>query len=430
MFAHSGDQKVKRIQSILFGGAISVLFTSISVAEGPTYTKDAAPILNENCVVCHRPFGTNLTGMVAPMAFSTYREVRPWAKAIKTAVVNKDMPPWHASEDSHGVFKNERTLTQAEIDTISAWVDSGAPRGNPEDEPAPPAILQQQGWSIGEPDLILGFPKPFFVPDSAEDIQPIIVVDVTEEMLPEPRWIQAIEFKPGSEVVHHVVAMALDPNDPDRFDNRTLIGRVAPGTDAQRYDEGYGFLLKPNTKIAFGMHYHKEVGPGTGAYDSTQMGIKFQEGEVIHPVDISAISHGDFEVPPYNANWRVGGAHIFDEDFIIVDLMPHTHLRGTAARYTAFYPDGTNEILLDVPRYDYNWQTGYEYKEYKRMPAGTRLQWEINYDNSEAHAAKGGFDPSQAVRFGGPTTDEMDLGFITYALQEPGKQPKSFGAGK
>lgn len=393
-----------------------------------TFTKDVLPILQENCATCHRPAGTNLSGMIAPMSLTTYEEVRPWAKAIKRVVSERVMPPWHATEDTRGVFRNERTLTREQIDTIVNWVDQGAARGNPADAPAPPQY-PSTGWSIGVPDLILEFDEPYWVADEVEDIQPVIPVKITKEQLPEARWIQAMEFKAGSEVVHHIVTFAVAPGETLQLDNRKMLGRIAPGTDPQRYDDGFGFLLQPESTMYFAMHYHKETGPGTGAWDRSQMGIKFHDKPVIHPVDISAIAHGDFEVPPYHPKWKVGGAHVFDEDFILVDLMPHMHLRGSSAKYTAYYPDGGTEVLLNVPNYDYNWQTGYEYKEYKRMPKGTRIEWEITYDNSPEHAELVGVDPSKAVRFGGPTTDEMDLGFFTYALQEPNKMPTTIRTG-
>ena len=232
-----------------------------------------------------------------------------------------------------------------------------------------------------------------------------------------------MEFKPGSEVVHHIVTFALAPGGQFDLTNRKLLGRIAPGTNAQRYDPGYGFLLKPGSKMGFAMHYHKESGPGTGQWDSTQMGITFHEKPVIHPVDVSAIQHGGFEIPPYHSDWVVGGARTFEDDVVLLDVFPHMHLRGKSAKYTAFYPDGTSEILLDVPSYDYNWQTAYEFDTYKQLPAGTRLEWQITYDNSLEASEARGVDPSRAIRFGGPTTDEMDLGFFTYAMAEPNKQP-------
>src|SRR5690606_32955566 len=138
-----------------------------------------------------------------------------------------------------------------------------------------------------------------------------------------------------------------------------------------------------------------------------------------HPVSIYPIAHGQFEIPPHHPRWKVGASETFKEDTYLLGLMPHTHLRGTAARYTAFYPDGTVEELLDVPNYDFNWQIGYKCREMKVLPTGTRIEMELWYDNTEENAAENGFNANRAVRFGGPTTDEMDLAWITVAPKAP-----------
>lgn len=383
----------------------------------PTFTKDVLPILQENCQTCHRPAGRNMSGMVAPMSLMTYEEVRPWAKAMARAVQDRIMPPWHATDATHGVFKNERTLTQKQIDTIIRWVETGAARGDAADAPAP--VQFRDGWYMGDPDLVLSFNEPYFVEDHVEDLYHNITVTLTEDQLPEDRWITSMEFKPGSEVVHHVIAYASSGGAGSA--ERDHLGGLAPGTDAADYPEGYGKLLRKGSDFIFAMHYHKEAGPGTGKWDNTEVAIKFhpKDKPVQHPLETSPISYGPFEIPPYHSHWKVGGVRVFDEDIDIISLMPHTHLRGAKAKYTAYYPDGTSEVLLDVPRYDFNWQTQYIFKEIKRIPAGTRIEWEIVYDNSEENGRKNGFDPSQAVRFGQPTTDEMDLGWMTFSPSKP-----------
>ena len=389
-------------------------------AERVTYFKDVAPILQENCATCHRPAGANLSGMIAPMALLTYAEVRPWSKAIRKVVSTKEMPPWQASEKVHGQFRNERTLTQDQIDIIVTWVDQGATRGSPADAPAT-LPEPESAWTIGEPDLLVEFDQPYWVPDDTTDIQPFIIVTLKKGAIDGPKWVKAIEFKPGSEVVHHIVTFLVEPGesalDPR---NQKLFGLIAPGTDPQGFDDGFGIELKPESSIGFAMHYHKEAGPGTGTWDSSIMALKFHDGPVDHPVDISPIAYGGFEIPPGHPAWKVGASWTWEKEFYVLGFMPHTHLRGSAARYTAFYPDGTTELLLDVPDYDYNWQTGYEYADYKPMPAGTRVEFELWYDNSPEKAAQAGFNSERAISFGGPTTDEMDLGWITTAWIQPG----------
>ncbi len=378
-----------------------------------TFTKDVLPILQENCQDCHRPSGKNMSGMVAPMSFMSYEEVRPWAKAIARVVADKKMPPWHASDAQHGIYKNERTLSQEEIDTLAAWVAQNAPRGNPQDAPEP--IKFQEGWYMGEPDLIVKFPEPFFVKDEIVDLYQDISVEMTAEMIPEDKWIKKMEFAPGSEVVHHIIAYASKKGDEGQMMRRVHLGGLAPGTDPADYPEGYGKLLPVDSVITFQMHYHKESGPGTGRFDDSVMALKFHDKPVEHQVTTSPIAHGNFEIPPFHPNWKVGGARTFEEDIDLLALMPHTHLRGSYAKYTAFYPDGTTEILLEVPQYDFNWQTNYSFKDIKKIPAGTRVEWEVHYNNSQERGEMNGFNPAEAVRFGQPTTDEMDLGWMSYS---------------
>lgn len=418
------------MKRVLSGGAAVVALgmaaTGWAQGQRVTFTKDVLPILQENCQTCHRPSGTNMSGMIAPMSLMTYQEVRPWAKSIAKVVSGREMPPWNASEEFYGHFRNERVLTQDEIDTIVAWVKQRAPRGNPQDAPEP-MKFSETGWNLGQPDLVVDFPEPFFVGDEVEDLYHNVTTQLTEELHPDDRWIKWIEFKPGSEVVHHMIGYAHAADDAAAASaeegevTRGMLGGNAPGTDTSSYPEGFGVLLPEKAYVTFAMHYHKEPGPGTGVWDSSQMGIKFHdEGvEVTHPVEISTIQHGAFEIPPYADDWKVGASRTFTEDTLLLAMMPHMHLRGKSAKYVAFYPDGTSEVLLDVPKYDFNWQSFYEYGEPKLLPAGTRVEMELVYNNSQENADRVGFNPARAIRFGGPTTDEMDLAWITIAPSAP-----------
>lgn len=395
------------------------------VAQGQqvTFYKDVMPILQENCQTCHRASGLNLSGMVAPMAFSSYEDVRPWARAIVKAVNDKSMPPWGATEEFHGVFRNERSLTKEEIDTINTWVQQRAPRGNPADAPEP-VEFPDTGWNFGEPDMVVDFPEPFFVSDDVQDLYHNVTVKLSEEQLPEDKWIRSVEFKPGSGVVHHIIGYASVPGagaggDTEGRETRGMLGGNAPGTDQAMFPEGYGILLKKGSEVTFAMHYHKESGPGTGSYDSSQIGFQFHDKPATHPVDIFPIAYRNFEIPPYHENWRVGASHTFEEDTDLMGMMPHMHLRGSKAKYTAFYPDGTSEVLLNVPEYDFNWQIAYEYPEPKVLPAGTRVEMEFYFTNTEERGELAGINPARPVRFGGPTTDEMDLAWVTTAPSTP-----------
>lgn len=385
-----------------------------------TFTKDVLPIFQEQCQVCHRQGGQNVSGMIAPMSLMTYQEIRPWAKAIAKSVQNRIMPPWTASPASNGLFKHERVLTQEQIDTIVNWVKTGAARGNPKDAPEP-VDWPESGWTIGdgEPDLVVKFDEPYWVGDDIDDLYHNIVVQLSEEQHPVDRWIKSVEFRPGSQVVHHIIALQSSRTDSGRRVTG-MIGGEAPGTDPNTFPEGYGILLPKAPTVTFDMHYHKESGPGTGEWDDSSFALEFHEKPVEHPITVSMINHGAFEIPPNAPNWKVGGARTFRQETTILGFMPHMHLRGVACRYTAFYPDGTSEVLLDVPRYDFNWQIFYEYKDenLKTIPAGTRVEFEMWYDNSPERAAIG-FNSNRPVAFGGPTWDEMDLGWMNYANTEP-----------
>ncbi len=410
----------------ILGSFAAAFACGFAQAESPTFERDVLPIMQEKCQSCHRPFGANMSGMIAPMSLMSYKEVRPWAKAIAKVVEVGDMPPWHAAPEFNGIFKNERVLTDDERAIILEWAESGAVRGNPADAPAPKEF-SNTGWQLtdklGEPDLLLKMPEPYWVADDVQDIQPDIEIKLTKEQLPEMKWVRAVEYRPGSEVVHHIVGTVAKPGDELDLAARTNFGQIASGTNPQSYPEGYGLPLYPESTINLSMHYHKEVGPGTGAFDQSEVAVWFHDAPVVHPLESSPIAHGGFEIPPNHPNWKVTGARTWDHDFILLELLPHTHLRGAAAKYTAVYPDGRSEVLLDVPRYDYNWQTVYEYADFKKMPAGTRIEWDIVYDNSPEKGAEAGFDSNVAVRFGGPTTDEMDLGWLTWCYAEENKWP-------
>lgn len=413
---------------------VAAMVTSASaLAAPPTFTKDVLPILQENCQTCHRPSGDNMAGMIAPMSLMNYQEVRPWAKAIMRAVESKTMPPWFASEKFNGHFKNERTLTAEEINTFVTWVKTGAKRGNPSDAPAP--VKFREGFVMGEPDLLINFNEPFFVKDDVQDLYYNENIKLTEEMMPEDSFITEVEFIPGSEVVHHIIAYASNPEseyvsdiesdtdlegaDEEELRGRTMLGGLAPGTDPGYYPEGFAFPIKKGAEITFAMHYHKEAGPGTGVFDDSTMAMKFATEKPQHSMNFTTIAHGAFEIPPNTKDWVVSGARTFDEDILLLNLFPHTHLRGVASTYTAFYPDGTVEDLLETPNYDFNWQIYYYFQEPKFIPKGTRIEVELVYDNSPENGERAGFNSNRAVRFGGPTTDEMDLGWYTYSAAKP-----------
>jgi mono/diheme cytochrome c family protein len=399
---------------------------SPDTSDSITYHKDVQPIFQRNCESCHRPDGVAYGGMIAPMPLTSYEEVRPWAKAAAKKVQNREMPPWFASEEFHGLFTTEKSLTPEEIDTVVNWAKSGAAKGDIADAPPPREWNDYEGWTIGKPDLVLNLEEPFFIDDDVRDLNISLKAEaITAEMLPEARWIESVEFRPGSDVVHHIIgstrsASAEEPGSTGMF------GGIAPGTEPMRLPEGFGRQLLPGTQVWLQMHYNKEPGVDSGRMDRSQVAFKFKPKgeEVKYVAQWEAIGNRDFEIPPGVENWEVGASMTFEHDAKIFSYLPHGHLRGKYAKYTAFYPDGTSEVLLEVPWYDWNWQTNYDYKEPKVIPAGTRIEYSMRFDNTQEREdvirAQGTeIDSGRAVRFGGPTFDEMMLGFLDYAYLVP-----------
>ena len=366
----------------------------------PTFYRDVLPILQQECQACHREGGSNLGGMIAPMALLDYDQVRPWAKAIARNARERTMPPWHASPEQAGVFTNERTLTEAEIETLVSWATTGAVAGDAGD--APPAIEwpSHQGWSMGEPDLVISMPEPFLVGDEVEDLYIDFPLVITDEMLSEPRWIQSVEFRPGSGAVHHIVGYP--------------VGSMVPGGGATVYPEGVGVLLEPGTKGRWSMHYHKEPGPGTAVWDQSTVAIHFhpREAEITHLLRTGCLCNFDFLIPAGDPHYEVHSELTFERDALLLDILPHMHLRGKAARFEAVYPDGTSKVLLDVPEYDFNWQTTYRFREPEFIPAGARIVSTSVFDNSAGNPSNP--DPTVDVGYGEPTTAEMIKSPVRY----------------
>lgn len=370
----------------------------------PTFYADVLPVLQDNCQSCHQPAGLNMGGMVAPMSLLTYEDARPWATTIADVVKEGKMPPWSASDMHRGTFKGERYLEDEEEATLVAWALGGAPAGDPADAPPLPDFVAasragEDGWFLGEPDLIVQFDEPYCLSDDVEDLYVDVPAHITAEMLPEDRWIQSVEYRPGP-AVHHILGG---------------VGGLVPGAAPRVYADGYGRLFRAGPReIAFNMHFHKTPGPGTAVCSNTQAGIIFKKpGDVIRYVtggdDLGMF---DFVIPAGASSYSASREYTFDHDVEILSLLPHMHLRGKAALYELTNPDGTNRILLHVPDYDFNWQTTYEFNAPVMAPAGSTLRFTLWWDNS----ADNPFNPNPTidVRWGRPTTAEMGFGYMSF----------------
>ncbi len=410
---------------LLVASALPAGAANSSNADQPavTFTRDVQPILQANCQQCHHSFALGVSGMVAPMALTTYDEVRPYAKAIAQQVSARTMPRWDADVRYQGVFKNERFLEQNEIDQLVEWARSGAPAGRPEDAP-PDREWRQQTWWLGEPDLVVRLPKQVWVGDEVADWQPTIAIELSADQLPEDRWLRAVECLPGSDVVHHMVVYATNNGERDRGLSGAggNIGGLAPGAEPELAEPGYGILLRRGSTLQVSMHYHKEPGPGTGRHDQSSIGLHFYPRDAaVRNTQIAPIGNLDFEIPPGDQDWTVGMAQTLERPITLLSLLPHMHFRGSSARFEAFYPDGRREMLLEVPRYNYAWQHNYRFAQPRNLPAGTRIEVQMTFDNSPANPRNP--DPRQAIRFGAPTTDEMALGWMYWAFDDETASP-------
>ena len=273
-------------------------------ARGPTFYEDVLPILQENCQECHRPSGGKIYRGGVPMSLTTYEDARPWARAIVRQTASKEMPPWDASEHFDGVFRNERGLTDAEIATLQRWVETGAQPGRPEDGPEPVDWADDEGWLFPNPDLVLKMPEPYYVEDDIKDIYTKHRLVLTEDILAEDKWVQEIEFRRGSELVHHFNIFVKGPNDEETRGDGDYLGGATSGSPPHVWPEGYGSLLEVGDTLTFDLHYHKEPGPGSGGWDQSSIALKFATKTVEHPIHFFPISNFGFEIPARHDYWH------------------------------------------------------------------------------------------------------------------------------
>ena len=429
--------RMRRAPLLLASLLVPVVPSPAAAADPVTFYEHVAPILRANCVACHQSAAQNLAGLLAPMSLVTYEEVRPWTRTIAQKVKAREMPPWFADEPK-GVFANERGLTDKEIATILAWVDAGAPGGDKAKAPpsAPPPASASDGYSLGKPDLVVKM-APYFVADDTADLQGTFPVKITDDLLPRDATVRAWEFRAGTyvagrETVHHMCGGLRSPgvaDDPanDAADGEggagLSLGCVAGGAEPTMLPEGFGLELKKGSTVTMNMHFYKQPGPGTGYWNQAEIGFYFAKGPIQYKVRSRSIGSTTFQIPPQKPDYRVGTALTLPKDTLILSLWPHGHLRATEARYVATYPDGRQEVLLNVPRYDQSWQVTYTYLQPKLLPKGTRIDYQMVFDNSPARAAKRHFDPSLTVWYGPRTQDEMVLGFMSYTELEEGQAP-------
>ena len=392
-------------------GAVSVLTANgAAIEQAPsagqvTFTRDVAPILQRSCQNCHRP------DSIAPMSLINYEDARPWARSIKQRVEQRSMPPWHVDRNV-GIrkFKDDPSLTDQEITTLTAWVDSGAPRGNPADMPPPKKFDDSDKWHIGKPDLIVSMPRSFEVKPEAADWWGNFVAD---SGLTEDRYIKAVEAKPSPaaiKVVHHAVESLINE---DGSDGGGTLVEYAVGKNGDIFTEGSGKLMKAGAKIRFNMHYHAIGHP---VLDQTQIGIIFYPKGVVPKHVITTIlapNQDDLDIPAGATDVRSDGYYKIDKPSRLVGFMAHMHNRGKRQCIEAIYPNMMTEQFNCV-NYDFNWQIVYNYADEVAplLPAGTIIHVTSWHDNSVAN--KYNPDPRNWVGFGNRTTDDMSRHWLTY----------------
>jgi hypothetical protein len=321
---------------------------------------------------------------------------------IGETVTNSRMPPWHA-DPRHGNFANDRSLSAKEKATVLAWVKQGTPEGNPKKLPKPKSFVA--GWNIGKPDVVLKMDKPFKV--QATGVLPYKWFRVPTGFT-EDKWIQAAEVKPGARsAVHHVLVFLDDkrggvPNGLDGF-----VAEYVPGESPMVFPEGIAKKVPKGTDLMFQVHY---TPMGTEQVDQSELGFIFAKEPPKEIADTIGILSLNLRIPPGAESYKSSRSFTVPVSSTIYSYSPHMHVRGKAFRMSATYPDGKEETLLSVPKYDFNWQTRYMLKEPKKVPSGTKILIEAWYDNSSKNPHNP--DPTKLVTWGEQTFEEMMIGFI------------------
>ena len=445
-------------------------------AEGPTYHKDVAAILRENCQECHRP------GQVAPFALLTYDQARKRAADIVEVTGEKVMPPWPASTSYGGPFRDERVLADAEVATLREWLEAGCPEGYPKDA-LPPKVFSSD-WPLGEPDLVLTMGEAYELEASGDDEFRVFVLPTS---LPADRWIRAVDFKPGNRrVVHHVLAgvarekegrwRELDAKDPkpgysslggfgDGVQVNGFLPIWTPGSRPRYTPEGSGYFLPAGADVLIQMHYHKS---GKVEADATSIGLYLSETPLPKRVEtgflfpspspmalaramvkaklaekagrrprLNELMRDVLTIPPGEANYEVKGSsrsgrgggpggRPLSRDILLTSVMPHMHWLGKDFTFTAVLPDeeGTRIPLIRIDRWNFNWQGTYAFAEPIRLPRGAWLEMEAHFDNTAENPVNP-HSPPKVVSWGDQTTDEMCIGIFEFVAADEGEsRPK------
>ncbi len=362
-----------------------------------TYSNQIARILKERCFECHHE------GQIAPFSLTSYDEVVGWAEMIREVIHERRMPPWMAAPE-HNEFKNNPSLSDEEVALIDKWVDNGCPEGDPANLPESVTDFAE-GWGISEPDEIFYMSdEPFTVP--ADGVVSYQYYEV-DPGFTEDRWIKEAEVKPGNVAINHHVIVFIQRPGEGRFGAPQMA--YAPGMTPRRFEKGRAIRVPAGSTLLFQCHYTPN---GTEQTDRSYVGFVYGDpSEITHEVRGGSCGDLSFTIPPNSPNHKVVARKLFLRDATLLGMNPHMHLRGKSFKYELELPDGTREVLLDVPNYDFNWQLWYMLKEPKEIPRGSRMICTAYFDNSPDNLANP--DPSQEVIWGEQTWDEMMFGFYS-----------------
>jgi hypothetical protein len=397
-------------------GSALLLAMSALAAPSVTFHKDIEPILQDRCQGCHRP------GEIGPMALMTYDQARPWAKAIRAAVVQRKMPPWPINPN-FGKFLDDRSLSKEQIGLLTAWVDSGAPEGNPADAPKPRTWVD--GWNIPTPDVVLEMPQAFEMPAKGRVEYQYIVVPTG---FTEDKWVQMAELRPSDRTItHHAQIYIREPGSkwladqppgvPFAIANRSggmgseILAIYTPGMVPDVYKPGSAKLIPAGSDLVFQMHYTATGKPGS---DRTRLGLVFAKEPPTERVFTMLGANTAISIPPGEPNYRAETIVPITQNMTLLTLFPHLHLRGKAFQFDLIYSTGESETLLKVDQWSLNWQLSYKLAKPIELKPGMKIKATGWWDNSANNAANP--DPSLNVKWGEQSWDEMLVGFFDVAV--------------
>lgn len=379
-----------------------------------TYTHDIAPIMAAHCVSCHRQ------GEVGPFALAGYADLKKRAAQLVAVTERRLMPPWKAN--SHGEFQNENSLTPSEIGMIQQWAEEGAKEGDRADlSPAPHFTA---GWTLGEPDAVLQYAKPYTLSAEGTDEYHTFILPTHFDS---DRYVTAVEVRPGNRAVVHHSLIYIDTLGIARrqaakgemdYPHSARLGLPkdgildiwAPGNYPHPLPEGVGLKLPKGADIVMEVHYHRS---GKQETDQTRIGLYFCKGPVTQQLHLFSLAALRLQIPPGDAHYQTDAEITVPANATLLDIMPHMHLLGKSMRVNMTLPDGDVKTLVDVPDWDFNWQTTYWYREPVRVPRGAKIKLVATYDNSRDNPRNPNNPPKQ-VGWGEQTTDEMCLAFLGY----------------